>query len=69
MALQETEPQAPLDEEDDLLIRLSTLLQLDPGTWNTHEHNILLIDSAEEQGELSIDAVLDQLTILSKRGE
>jgi len=33
------------------------------------ERNKPLKDSVEEQGELSADAVLDQLLILSKRGE
>jgi hypothetical protein len=68
-SLQETEQQPPLTEEDDLLIRLSTLLQLDPGMCACAEGSLITDLELEEQGELSAGAVLDQLAKLKAKNE
>jgi len=66
-SLQEIEQHPPLTEEDDLLIRLSTLLQLDPGKCASAEESFNTDLELEEQGELSADAVLGQLAKLKTK--
>lgn len=65
-AVQEAEPQAQLDEQDDLLIRLSTLLQLDPGSYTVFLIGIRLMRTADEHGELSAEAILEKLAIIKQ---